>query len=118
MYPKIVIEHFMKPRNVGTIKNATAIGYSETQGGGKAVIYLLIENGLIKDFKYQVDGCPFAIASASILSENFKGNKIEEINRLNTNYFLMFFDIPEDKVKCIELVVDAFNDALSKVKDK
>ncbi|BAL80972.1 iron-sulfur cluster assembly scaffold protein [Caldisericum exile] len=118
MYPKIVVDHFMKPRNVGTIINPTAVGSSKSEGGGKAIIYLHVENGVILDFKYQVDGCPFAIASASILSENIKGKKLEQIEPIDYNFFTIFFDIPKDKIKCVELVVNAFNDALSKIKDK
>jgi len=32
----------------------------------------LIIDDIIKEFKYQVSGCPYAIASASILSEYAK----------------------------------------------
>jgi len=116
MYPKIIVEHFMNPKNVGIINNASAVGSSNTEGGGKAIFYLLIESGFLKDCKYQVDGCPYAIASASILSESLKGKSITELTNIDVDYFSHFFDLPKEKLNCIKLVVDAFNDALRKFK--
>lgn len=116
MYPKIVIEHFMKPRNVGKIANPSAIGYASTEGGGKAIIYIAVENGIIKDFKYQVDGCPYAIACASILSEEAIGKDLTLLSNLNMEYYSKFFEIPEDKQNCIKMIIDAVEDAFKKLK--
>lgn len=114
MYPRIIIEHFMKPKNVGSIKNATAVGEAGAVGGGKVIIYLLIKGDTIVDFKYQVDGCPYAIASASIMSEKLKGTKVNEVGYIGIDFFSNFFDVPEDKKDCVEIVVNAFNKAIEK----
>ena len=116
MYPKIVVEHFMNPKNVGVINDATTTGSSGTDGRGKAVFYLLIEGNVLKDCKYQVDGCPYAIASASILSEDIKGKSITQLTMIDTDYFSKFFELPTEKLNCIKLVVEAFNDALRRFK--
>ena len=114
MYPKIVVEHFMNPKNSGKIAKATVVGEASTQSGNTAVIYLLIADDIIKEFKYQVSGCPYAIASASILSEHAKEKNIKEFSNFNVSYFEQFFPLTEESIKCTEVVINAFKDALNK----
>lgn len=114
MYPKIVVEHFMNPKNSGKIAKATVVGEASTQSGNTAVIYLLIIDDIIKEFKYQVLGCPYAIASASILSEYAKEKNIKEFSDFNVNFFKQFFPLTEESIKCTEVVINAFKDALNK----
>jgi len=49
----------------------------------------LIIDDIIKEFKYQVSGCPYAIASASILSEYAK-KKYKEFSDFNVNFLNSF----------------------------
>ena len=108
MYPKIVKEHFAKPRNVGVLKNPTSIGEAVTEGGGKAVFYFAVGNGIVKKVKYQVAGCLYAIAVCSILSVYAEGKRVEHLKTVSIDTVADFFSFPADKVKCVDLSVTAF----------
>ncbi len=108
MYPKIVLEHFAKPKNIGVIDNPTSIGESTTSGGGKVVFYFIIKKGIVKEIKYQVAGCPYAIAVCSILSVYAEGKAIKTLKSVDMHTVNQFFDVPENKMKCVDLALSAF----------
>lgn len=115
MYPKIVLEHFAHPQNVGVIDSPTSIGEATTSGGGKVIFYFIIKKGVIKEIKYQVAGCPYAIAVCSILSVYAKGKAIEELKGVDVNTINQFFDVPEDKMNCVDLALSAFVSGLKSI---
>jgi len=112
MYPKIVREHFTHPKNVGKIKNSTVTGSYSMPNLAKAIFYFLIEDGAVKDIKYQIAGCPFAIAVCSILSEYAKGKNVKELKNIKLETLEQFFEIPEEKEECINLSLKAFLDGV------
>ena len=112
MYPDIVMEHFMHPRNVGKIKNPTSVGEFENEARAKAVFYVVVEDGVVTDIKYQVAGCPFAIAVCSLISEYAKTKRVEELKVFSMDDVKRFFEIPEDKEDCIKLSINAFLNAI------
>jgi nitrogen fixation NifU-like protein len=75
-----LLEHFLRPRNVGIIENAD--GYSSVENpinGYRTDIYLKISDGIIKDIKFKTIGCTATIASDSALTDIVKGKNIDEI---------------------------------------
>jgi nitrogen fixation NifU-like protein len=112
MYPKIIQEHFTYPKNVGRMKNPTATGSFSMPDLAKAVFYFLIEEGIVKDIKYQIAGCPFAIAVCSILSEYAKGKNVKELKNITLDTLGLFFEIPTEKEECINLSLNAFLDGV------
>ena len=75
-----LLEHFLRPRNVGIIENAD--GYSSVENpinGYRTDIYLKILNGVIQDIKFKTIGCTATIASDSALTDIVKGKNIDEI---------------------------------------
>lgn len=112
MYPKIVMEHFLHPKNVGIIKNPTSTGSFTSMSGGKAVFYLNIENSIAKEVKYQVAGCPFAIAVCSIISEYALGKSITELKKMSKHFLNEYFDITSEQEECINLALLAFLESL------
>ncbi len=53
-----VIDHFMSPRNTGTMPDADAIGSSgDPNCGDSLTLYLKIEDDKIKDIRFLVFGC-------------------------------------------------------------
>ena len=67
LYSEVVMDHFMHPRNVGTIENADGVGtVGNAKCGDIMKIYLKIENDIIVDVKFETFGCGSAIASSSM----------------------------------------------------
>ena len=78
-YSDKVMEHFMNPKNVGEIENASGIGeVGNAKCGDIMRVYLKVEDNIIKDVKFQTFGCGSAIASSSMATEMIKGKTLEE----------------------------------------
>ena len=72
-YSDKVMEHFMNPKNVGEIENASGIGeVGNAKCGDIMRIYLDIdpETQVINDVKFKTFGCGSAIASSSMAVTN------------------------------------------------
>ena len=73
------IDYAKNPRNQGDMENPTAIGeVSNPDCGDSTIIYLKVEDNIIKDVTFETFGCAAAVASSSMLTEMIKGKTIEE----------------------------------------
>ncbi|MGN0671639.1 MAG: Fe-S cluster assembly scaffold protein NifU, partial [Anaerovoracaceae bacterium] len=79
LYTDTVMDHFMNPRNVGSIDDASGVGeVGNAKCGDIMKMYLQIEDGIISDVKFETFGCGSAIASSSMATELIKGKTIDE----------------------------------------
>ncbi|MEG0711548.1 MAG: iron-sulfur cluster assembly scaffold protein, partial [Niameybacter sp.] len=79
MYSEKVMDHFMNPRNVGEIEDASGVGtVGNAKCGDIMKVYLKIEDGLIEDVKFKTFGCGAAVATSSMATELVKGKTIQE----------------------------------------
>ena len=71
MYTEKVMDHFMHPRNVGEIDNASGVGtVGNAKCGDIMRIFLDIdENQIVRDAKFKTFGCGAAIATSSMATE-------------------------------------------------
>ena len=81
LYQQLIIDHGRHPRNFGCLDDAnlTKEGYNPLCGD-RLTLYVLEENGVIKDIKFDGEGCAISMASASLMSGSIKGRSILEIN--------------------------------------
>jgi nitrogen fixation NifU-like protein len=101
-YNSKVMEHFLHPRNIGIIENATNVATAGNPEDGDVVrLFLLIQEGIIVDAKVQVFGCPVAIAAADILVEMIKGKTITEAMKIkNEDISDALGGLPAQKLTC------------------
>ncbi len=120
-YPKKVLEHFKKPRNMGRIKNADAVGEAGNLICGDVMrIYLKIKekNGkkIISDIKGEVFGCIVAVANTSMLTTLIKGKTLEEALKFDKEDLIKKLGgrekIPPIKIHCSILAADALKEAI------
>lgn len=114
-YSKEVMDHFMNPRNVGSIDNASGVGeVGNAQCGDIMKIFLDIdENQIIKDVKFKTFGCGSAIASSSMATEMIKGKSIHEALELtNKAVAEALGGLPPIKMHCSVLAEQAIKAAL------
>lgn len=114
MYTPAVIEHFTNPRNVGYIEDATvAVQYGEPTCGDCLLVFLLIEDDVVREMKYKVLGCAAAIATASITSVMATGRTVAEALELTEAQVAEALGgLPPDKMHCSNLAVGALKAAL------
>ena len=120
LYSEKVMDHFMHPRNVGTIDGADGVGeVGNAKCGDIMKIYLKIENDIIEDAKFETFGCGSAIASSSMATEMIKGKSIHEALELTNKAVAEALDgLPAHKMHCAVLAEEAIKNALKDYFDK
>ena len=114
LYSEKVMDHFLNPRNVGVIEDANGIGeVGNAKCGDIMKIYLKIEDGIVKDVKFETFGCGSAIASSSMATELIKGKPLEEVKELTNKAVTEALDgLPAHKLHCSVLAEEAIQNAL------
>ena len=120
LYTETVMDHFMHPRNVGSIENADGVGeVGNAKCGDIMKIYLKIENNIIEDVKFETFGCGSAIASSSMATEMIKGKSIHEALELTNKAVAEALDgLPPVKIHCSMLAEQAIHAAVEDYKKK
>ena len=116
MYTEKVMDHFMHPRNVGEIDNASGVGtVGNAKCGDIMRIFLDIdENQVVRDAKFKTFGCGAAVATSSIATEMIKGKSVDDALGLTNKAVMEALDgLPAVKVHCSVLAEQAIKSALS-----
>lgn len=114
MYSEKVMDHFMNPRNVGEIENASGIGtVGNAKCGDIMKMSLKIEDGIIKDAKFKTFGCGAAVATSSMATELVLGKTVEEALKVTNKAVTEALDgLPPLKTHCSCLAEEALQAAL------
>ena len=120
LYTETVMDHFMHPRNVGSIDNADGVGeVGNAKCGDIMKMYLKIKDGVIEDVKFETFGCGSAIASSSIATEMIKGKTIDETLALtNKDVVDALGGLPVHKLHCSVLAEEAIKSAVKDYYDR
>ena len=90
LYQQMIIDHGQRPRNFGTLENHTHCQKGVNPlCGDRLEMFLIIENDVITDVKFEGQGCAISMASASMLTELIKGKKVDEANGLVDDFHAM-----------------------------
>jgi len=118
-YNKKVMAYFLKPKNVGEIKNADGIGeVGNITCGDIMKVYIRISKNkqgkeFIKDIKFKTLGCAAAIATSSVITELAKGKLLEQAIKItNKDVLRKLGNLPQIKHHCSLLAEDALAEAI------
>ena len=123
-YTKILVEHFEKPRNVGSfdkkLKNiGTAIVGSPACGDVmKLQIKVNSLTNIIEDVKFKTFGCGSAIASSSYATQYIKNMNLEQAKNVNNATIAKHLKLPPVKFHCSMLAEDAIKMAIDDYNSK
>ena len=122
-YSKEVLDHYEKPRNVGTLDKSdnnvgTGLVGAPACGDVMRLQIKVAENGLIEDAKFKTYGCGSAIASSSLVTEWVKGRTLEEALKIKNVEIAEHLSLPPVKIHCSVLAEDAIKSAIEDWKKK
>jgi nitrogen fixation NifU-like protein len=119
-YSEKVLEHFMNPRNVGTIEDADGYGkVGNPVCGDLMEMFIKVEDDIITDIKFRTFGCGSAIATSSMVTEMAKGMNVDEAFKITRNDVADELDgLPPKKMHCSNLAADALQAAIKDYKGK
>ena len=120
LYSEKVMDHFMNPRNVGTIDDADGVGEVGNANCGDIMkIFIKEDNDIISDVKFQTFGCGSAIASSSMATELIKGKPLSQALELTNKAVAEALDgLPAHKLHCSVLAEEAIKAAIEDYQKK
>ena len=79
LYRSVIMDHYKKPRNKGVLEGSNiTIDMNNPTCGDVIHLTLQVEDGIVKDAKFEGDGCSISMASASMMTQIVKGKKVED----------------------------------------
>lgn len=113
-YGEKVMDHFLHPRNVGEIPDASGIGNVGNPVCGDVMrMYIKVENDVIVEARFKTFGCGAAISTSSMVTEMVKGKTIEEALKItNKAVTEALGGLPAVKLHCSVLAEQALRSAL------
>ena len=109
-----VLEHFMTPRNSGSMVDADSIGTAgDPACGDSLTLYIKVKDNIIEDISFMVFGCVAAIATSSMTTELAKGKSLDEAYKITDQDIADALDgLPEHKIHCSVLGATALKNAI------
>ncbi|KAF1985377.1 iron sulfur cluster assembly protein-like protein 1 [Aulographum hederae CBS 113979] len=118
-YHEKVLDHYNKPRNVGSMsKNDNDVGTGLVGAPAcgdvmKLQIRVDPKDNTISDVKFKTFGCGSAIASSSYLTELVRGMSLEDAAKIRNTEIAKELCLPPVKLHCSMLAEDAIKSAIS-----
>ena len=122
-YSKKVIEHYERPRNIGSLDSRSKsvgtglVGAPECGDVMKLQIQVDDDNKIV-DAKFKTFGCGSAIASSSLATEWIKNKTIDEASMIQNTEIVKELSLPPVKIHCSVLAEDAIKSAIKDYKSK
>lgn len=103
----VILEHYQHPHNRGLIEDDT---YIKTNMNNESCIDELnimvkVEDGIVKDIKFDGEACALCISSASIMTDTLIGKTTEEVEKILQNFLNMITEKDYDEKLLEEAVV-------------
>lgn len=119
-YTKKVMDHFLKPKNMGELKDPDGEGQVGNPVCGDVMkLQIKVNDGRISDIKFKTLGCAAAIATSSVLTELAKGKTLAAAKKITNNDIVKALGgLPPVKVHCSLLAQEALKKAISDYKSK
>ena len=123
-YSDKVIDHYERPRNVGSLDNRDTsvgtglVGAPECGDVMKLQIKVDDETGIIQDAKFKTFGCGSAIAASSLATDWVTGKSVHEAETISNVEIVEELSLPPVKIHCSVLAEDAIKAAIDDYKQK
>ena len=79
LYRQVIMDHYKNPRNRGVIEgNALTVDMNNPTCGDRIQLQLHVEDGIVKDAKFEGEGCSISMSSASMMTQAIKGKSVTD----------------------------------------
>jgi len=93
LYREIILDHYRRPRNRGSLPEATyRLEGVNPVCGDEIHLDLEIEDGRIAAIAFDGQGCSISQSSASMLTDQLKGRTIDEADRIRKKFKAMLME--------------------------
>jgi Fe-S cluster assembly scaffold IscU len=122
-YHENVLDHYNKPRNVGSMdKNDESVGTglvgAPACGDVMKLQIKVTDDGTIEQAVFKTFGCGSAIASSSYVTEILEGMKVEQAMNIKNTDIAQHLRLPPVKLHCSMLAEDAIKAAVTDYQKK
>ncbi|GAE92864.1 scaffold protein [Gracilibacillus boraciitolerans JCM 21714] len=79
LYRQVIMDHYKNPRNRGSLaKQSVTIDMNNPTCGDRIELHLQIEDDIVKDAKFEGEGCSISMSSASMMTQAVKGKSADQ----------------------------------------
>src|SRR5918995_379847 len=113
-YNPRVIEHLIRPRNVGELPDPSGRGESGDSACGDVVCFtVVVSENIVEEVRYQAYGCAACVAAGSALAGMVEGRHLLEAARISKADLedTLGGSLPAGKAHALTLVLDALHKA-------
>jgi NifU-like protein involved in Fe-S cluster formation len=110
---------FMRPENIGRIKDPDSHVSTTGVCGDTIETYLVVRDGKISNIRFMTDGCGATITCASYVTRIVKGKSLDEALRIKPEDVDKYFEgLPKEHKHCAKLAVLTLAAAINKYRSK
>jgi nitrogen fixation protein NifU and related proteins len=119
-YTKETLNHFLKPKNIGEVKNPDVTAEIGNMVCGDQLSFSMkVEKGKIKEIKFLSFGCASNIATASVMTEAVKGLSIAQAKKFNWQKIVdKLGGLPKQKIHCSIMAIEGLKALISNYEKK
>ncbi|WP_017472368.1 Fe-S cluster assembly sulfur transfer protein SufU [Amphibacillus jilinensis] len=98
LYRQVIMDHYKNPRNHGSLsEEALTLEMNNPTCGDRIQLHLMIENGYVKEAKFEGEGCSISLASASMMTQAIKGQPIADALKMSKYFSNMMLGQEQDE---------------------
>jgi len=96
---EIILDNYQNPANRETISDNSYIGVNTNNSSciDNIDLWVKIEDGVIKDIKFNGEACAISTASTSVMTKELVGKNIEDAKTYIENFYNMIEERPYDE---------------------
>lgn len=114
IYSPQVIERLLTPRNIGVIESPDGFARHTGTCEDTMEIFLKVSDGIVKDAKFQTDGCGSSVVCGCMVTELAEGKTILEARKITKAEILEGLGgLPEEQQHCASLAATTLHMALN-----
>lgn len=108
------LDHARNPRNVGLLEDANVvIQAGDSECDDKLIFFIRIEDDVVRDIRFLIEGCETTVATSSIVTEMVMGQSLDTVLTLSDRSIAAALDgLPEEKMHCAEMAALAMQTAV------